>query len=1018
LWIAAFIVFGTSQAPLFAEHPNIVVILADDLGYGDVGFNGCRDIPTPNIDSLARNGVLCTDGYATHPFCSPSRAALLTGRYQQRFGHEHQPNLVGNVSDPLLGLPTSELLLPQILKPGGYVSGLIGKWHLGISSNLQPTARGFDEFFGFLGADSHYYNAPVLRNTTPLTETSYLTDAFTREAVSFINAHASQPFFLLLAYNAPHAPYDQPPQVYMNRVATITDATRQVYGAMVVAIDDGVGQVLQALQNQNLLSNTLIFFLSDNGAPVGGGGSNLPLRGFKLNVLEGGIRVPFAIQWNGRLPAGTLYRQPISALDIVATAAAAAGVSLPSDRAYDGLNLLPLLKGEQPSQQRALFWRVFGLGNTGPPGSQSTIWAVRSGPFKLVTEESTVNQPPALYNLPNDLGESLNLAPSQPANAGALSTLYAQWNTQLISPLWFKNSDFSAKTPGYLVLAGDWNGFKKGDTVTAPWQLTLVSAPSNPTPDAFDWFTNTVYAASVGGDTTPGLHAFTFIANRNYSFQWGGVTLKIDATTSVPAFSGTSLGPTNNISFDNGYYYSFRVIDHMYQLSDPLTAAVLKTSARPINVSVTSQTPTSPKANDAVVVRIATNQPKSPEERIYLRWSSDFFITSNIIEATGSGVNYSATIPGQPAGTAVQYRIVTSTADLSPFVTSSRIDALTLATSGTFKFIAGGVNPTPTPTPTPTSTPTVQVTIETSPTGRSFTVDGTAYSSTQTFSWQPGSSHTIATTSPQNGGTGIQYLWKKWSDTGSISHTVAPSTNKTYTATFTTQYFLTMSAATGGTVSPSSGWRNSGATVSISAKPTNTAFVSYNFTGWTGAGTGSYSGISNPASISMTGPITEIAAFTQNPVQVKVETSPAGRSFMVDGSTHNSTQTFSWQPGSNHTIATTSSQTGGTGVQYVWKKWSDNGSISHTGASTTNKTYVATFTTQYYLTMSAATGGTVSPSSGWRNSGAAISITATPASGYIFSNWAGSGTGSYTGSANPSSITMAGPITEKATFTH
>jgi arylsulfatase A-like enzyme len=1015
LWIGAFIVFGTLQTHLFAEHPNIVVILADDLGYGDVGFNGCSDIPTPNIDSFARNGVLCTDGYVTHPFCSPSRAALLTGRYQQRFGYEHQPNLVGNVSDPLLGLPPNELLLPQILKPAGYVSGLIGKWHLGISSNLQPTARGFDEFFGFLGADSHYYNAPVLRNTTSLTETSYLTDAFTREAVSFINAHASEPFFLLIAYNAPHAPYDQPPQAYMNRVATIPDPTRKIYAAMVVAIDDGVGQVLQTLRSQNLLSNTLIFFLSDNGAPPGGGGSNAPLRGFKMNVLEGAIRVPFAIQWNGRLPAGMVSTPLISALDIVPTAAAVAGVSLPNDRPYDGLNLLPLLTEQQPGQQRTLFWRVFGLGSTGPPASQSTIWGVRSGPLKLVTEEATVNQPAALYNLPNDSGESLDLAASQPTDVSALSALYAQWNAQLISPLWFKNSDFLAKTPGSLVLAGDWNGFKKADG-TAPWQLTLLSAPSNPTPDAFDWFTNTVYAASVGGDTTPGQHSFTFIANSNYSYQWGGATLNIDATTSVPAFSSTSLGPTNSISFENGYYYSFRVIDHMNSLDDPLTVAVLKTSARPITVSVTSQMPASPAANNAVAVSIATNQPKSPQERIYLRWSSDFFVTSNMVKAVGSGVSYSATIPPQPAGRGVQYRIITSTADLSPFVTSSTVDALTLATSGTFKFVAGGADPTPTPIPTPT--PAVRVTMQTSPAGRSFTVDGTTYSSTHTFSWQPGSTHTIAAISPQNGGTGVQYVWKNWSDNGNISHMVAPATNKTYTATFTTQYYLTLSSGSGGTVSPSSGWRNSGAVVSINATPTHTTLVSYNFTGWTGAGTGSYSGVSNPASISMTGPITESAAFTQNPVEVTVQPNPAGRSFTVDGTAHSSIQTFSWQPGSSHTIATTSPQSGGNGVQYVWKKWSDNGSISHTVAPATNKTYTAIFTTQYYLTMSAATGGTVSPSSGWRNSGTAISITATPAAGYIFSNWAGSGTGSYSGSANPGSITPSGPIHETATFAH
>jgi len=176
--------------------------------------------------------------------------------------------------------------------------------------------------------------------------------------------------------------------------------------------------------------------------------------------------------------------------------------------------------------------------------------------------------------------------------------------------------------------------------------------------------------------------------------------------------------------------------------------------------------------------------------------------------------------------------------------------------------------------------------------------------------------------------------------------------------------------------------------------------------------------MSNPTSISMTGPITEIAGFAQNPVLVTVQTSPADRSFTVDGTTHSSTQTFSWQPGSSHTIATTSLQSGGTGVQYVWKKWSDNGSISHTVAPTTNKTYTATFTTQYYLTMSAGTGGKVSPISGWKNSGAALSISATPATGYMFTNWIGNGTGSYTGSANPSSITLGGPITETATFTH
>jgi len=410
--------FGQSTA----APPNIVIILADDLGYGDVGFNGCPDIPTPNIDALANNGVRCTNGYVTHPFCTPSRAALLTGRYQQRFGLE---NLTGtDTTNPRAGLPMQEVLLPEILQPAGYVCGAVGKWHLGFTPNFHPMQRGFDEFFGFLGGSSTYFNARVERNMTYLTETEYLTDAFTREAVSFINRHATQPFFLYLAYNAVHDPYDQPPAIYMNRVANISDTNRRVYAAMVTALDDGVGQVLQTLQAQNLLDKTLIFFLSDNGAPGTGFTRNLPLSGYKFDVLEGGIRVPFAIQWSGRLPGHGLYSDPVSSLDIMATAAAAAGISLPSDRAFDGINLVPFLANEQASPQRTLFWRHFGLGKDGPPGCLETVWAVRNGPLKLVTARATVYQPPSLYDLSNDVGETQDLAASRPGDVDALNKLY------------------------------------------------------------------------------------------------------------------------------------------------------------------------------------------------------------------------------------------------------------------------------------------------------------------------------------------------------------------------------------------------------------------------------------------------------------------------------------------------------------------------------------------------------------------------------------------------------------------
>jgi hypothetical protein len=227
-----------------------------------------------------------------------------------------------------------------------------------------------------------------------------------------------------------------------------------------------------------------------------------------------------------------------------------------------------------------------------------------------------------------------------------------------------------------------------------------------------------------------------------------------------------------------------------------------------------------------------------------------------------------------------------------------------------------------------------------------------------------------------------------------------------------------MTHGTGGTVSPASGWKNSGATVSISATPTNNNQVSYAFSGWTGSGAGSYSGMNNPASITMNGPITENGSFTQNNVQVTVQTNLSGLSFSVDGTPYTTAQTFSWGPGSSHTIATTSPQSGDPGVQYVWTNWTGGGAISHTVAPTTNNTYTANFNTQYFLTMSQGVGGTVSPPSGWKNSGMTVSITARPATGYSFNSWTGTGTGSYSGTNNPASITMGGPITETATFTH
>jgi arylsulfatase A-like enzyme len=690
-----------SSALAQTSPPNIVIILADDLGYGDVSMNGCPDFTTPNIDSIASNGALCTNGYVTHPFCSPSRAGLLTGRYQQRFGHETQPS--GDADNPLLGLPTTELALWQMLKPAGYVCGLIGKWHLGEAENLHPLPRGFDEFFGFLKGASTYWNASLLQGDSPYTEPDYLTDAFTREAISFINRHASEPFFLYLAYNAVHGPPDVPPQVYLDRVAYITDPDRRNYAAMIIALDDGVGQVLQTLQTNNLLDKTLIFFLSDNGAPHTSFTRNLPLRGYKFDVLEGGIRVPFAVQWTGQIPAHVVYDDPISSLDIVPTITAAVGVSLPTDRVYDGLNVLPYLTGEQTSPTRTLFWRWLQLGQDGPPGSSDTIWAVRNGPLKLVTEKAATDQPPALYDLPNDIGEAQNLAPTQPDDVAFLRTLYDQWNLGLISPRW-RNEVCSQMAP--LILAGDWNGYNKDDPA-APWGLTRVTAPSDQgTPDAYNWFTTTIHVGTTGCDTTPGVHYFTLVGDKSYSTQWGGIAVNIDANTAIPYFSGTALGPTNTISFEDGFYYSLRVLEWDGQIGQPMNLAVMKTSASPVSVSVAGQTPTSPMPDDPVVVDILASNTKSIEERIYLRWSTDFLITSHLVEASGAGVNYSATIPAQPAATAVEYAVLTSTVDLSGVVTSGAIDSLTLATSNLSRYVVSGETPAPTPTPSPAPTPT------------------------------------------------------------------------------------------------------------------------------------------------------------------------------------------------------------------------------------------------------------------------------------------------------------------------
>lgn len=424
---------AAAAAPLrAARKPNVIVILADDLGYADLGFQGARDIPTPHLDRLAASGVRFTNACVSHPFCSPTRAGLLTGRYQHRFGHENNP--VFNPTDEISGLPLSEVTLPQILKTAGYVCGIVGKWHLGAAPCFHPMRRGFDETYSFIGGGHEYlhgarpkppkeYVVPIERDGKPEEVKDYLTEALSREASAFVRRHRKDPFFLYLAYNAPHTPL-QVTERYLERVRSISDDKLRPYAAMICAMDDGVGELLKTLRETGLERDTLVFFLSDNGGPTHvTNARNTPLRGHKGQVFEGGIRVPFLMSWPGRLRAGATYAHPVISLDILPTAAAVAGASLPPGRKIDGVDLMPFLTGRSsvPPHER-LFWRWGG----------GRRYAVREGRYKLVKEESGQLQ---LFDLEADIGEQNDLSSTRPDLRDRLEKAYTSWNSEMIQPV-------------------------------------------------------------------------------------------------------------------------------------------------------------------------------------------------------------------------------------------------------------------------------------------------------------------------------------------------------------------------------------------------------------------------------------------------------------------------------------------------------------------------------------------------------------------------------------------------------
>ncbi len=442
------------SAPAAARRPNILVIIMDDLGYADVSAYHRGRIPTPNIDRIARDGALFRQGYVSAPICSPSRAGLMTGRHQQRFGFEYN-NGPGRLDQAEhRGLDPRERTLADVLKAGGYRTGAIGKWHLGWNDEHYPTNRGFDHFWGLLTGQTNFIrpDAPTAVNAFPPSRPGdgrelaqpyqvvapteqivtgptrtvvdmgdrHMTEVMTDEALRFIDAGGDQPFFLYLAHNAPHTPL-QTTREWYDRFAHIPNTTQRVYAAMVAMADHQIGRVLNHLEAKGLAQNTVVVLLSDNGcaAYIPDLCSAEPLAGGKLTYLEGGVRVPFMMRWPGKVRPGQTVDRPVSSLDIFPTAVAAAGLRLPADRDYDGMDLVAQLKTTKA--RPPLFWRT------------SPMAAVRQGDWKYVRD---ANGQELLYNLKADPGETRNLISSDAAQADLMRSAHAAWSAKMVNPLW------------------------------------------------------------------------------------------------------------------------------------------------------------------------------------------------------------------------------------------------------------------------------------------------------------------------------------------------------------------------------------------------------------------------------------------------------------------------------------------------------------------------------------------------------------------------------------------------------
>lgn len=472
--------------PDTAARPNIVIIIADDLGKTDISLYGNPPIQTPNIDSIGLKGMTFTEGYITSPICAPSRAGMLTGRYQQRFGFEYQPHdrypknrlemfvyknfiatgdwlVAEQIEFPRFqdimknGMPPSEIMLSEILQKAGYRTGIAGKWHLGGGDHAIPINRGFDYQYGFYEAYSLYMadtshkdvinqrhkdfsdpfiwgkgrsgNCAIRRNHDIIEEEYYLTDRIAEEANAFIDRNKNNPFFLYVPFLAPHTPF-QATKAYYDKLEHIEDRNKRVYNAMIWQLDDAVGSIINHLEENDLMENTIVFFLSDNGgATYTEATNNAPLKGGKFTNFEGGLNVPFMIRWDGHVSEGSKYAQPVISMDIFATALEIASVDYDTERKLDGISLLPVLKDSvrTPIHEK-LCWRS-GYNR-----------AIRFGDWKLITDGLSGNH--ALYNVRTDKEEQRNLYDDNPEMVRLLEQSHAEWESEMMDPQWPRVMDY------------------------------------------------------------------------------------------------------------------------------------------------------------------------------------------------------------------------------------------------------------------------------------------------------------------------------------------------------------------------------------------------------------------------------------------------------------------------------------------------------------------------------------------------------------------------------------------------